>query len=136
MQCREYPKDGNYEANTKCEDCRITPIDLVKTVHYTACKKPWECELPHPRVPKDKSQVYRLSHLTNITTCGLLFRKWFELRNDLEGQLKEFKVEPIKHDGSFYPEYFMGYCSIAKGYMPMNPPPKGFDMKQIYGNYG
>jgi hypothetical protein len=93
-------------------------------------QKPWECELPHPRVPKDKSQGYRLSHLTNITTCGLLFRKWFELRNDLEGQLKEFNVEPTKHDGSFYPEYYMGY-------MPMNPPPEGFDtMKQINGNYG
>jgi hypothetical protein len=100
-------------------------------------QKPWECELPHSRVPKDASQAYRLSHLTNITTCGLLFRKWFELGNDLEGKLKEFNVEPTKHDGSFYPEYYMGYCSIAMGYtMPMNPPPEGFDMKQINGNYG
>lgn len=134
MQCREYPKDGNHAANINCEDCRTTPIDLVKTVHYTACKKPWECALPHPRVPKDKSQVYRLSHLTNITTCGLLFRKWFELRNDLEQQLQKFDVEPAKHDGPFNPEYFMGYCSGVGGYIPMNPPPERFDMKQIYGN--
>lgn len=133
MQCREYPKDGNFEANTKCEDCRVTPIELVKTVHYTACKKPWECALPHPRVPHDKNHVYRLSHLTNITTCGLLFRKWFELRHDLELQLKQYNVEPVTHEGTFSPEYFQGYCSRANGYIPMNPPPEGFDMKQIYG---
>jgi hypothetical protein len=108
MQCREYPKDGNFEANTKCEDCRVTPIELVKTVHYTACKKPWECALPHPRVPHDKNHVYRLSHLTNITTCGLLFRKWFELRHDLELQLKQYDVEPVTHEGTFYSRVFPG----------------------------
>jgi hypothetical protein len=103
-----YPKDGNFEANTKCEDCRVTPIELVKTVHYTACKKPWECALPHPRVPHDKNHVYRLSHLTNITTCGLLFRKWFELRHDLELQFKQYDVEPVTHEGTFYSRVFPG----------------------------
>jgi hypothetical protein len=133
MQCREYPKDGNFQANTNCEDCRITPIDLVKTVHYTACKKPWECRLPHPRIPKNEQETYRLSHLTNITTCGLLFRKWFELRKDLELQLQKYNVEPAKHKGAFHEEYFMGYCSSNSMYIPMNPPPVGFEIKQLYG---
>ena len=134
LQCREHPKDGNYEANTKCEDCRVTPIELVKTVHYTACKKPWECSLPTPRVPRNKEHIYRLSHLTNVTTCGRLFAKWFELRSDLEQQLKEHhQYKPADHEGSFEPDYFMGYCQRAGGYIPMNPPPDGFDMKELYG---
>jgi hypothetical protein len=133
MQCREHPLDGNYETNTDCEDCRITPIDLVKSVHYTACKKPWECQIPHPRVPRDKNQVYRLSHLTNITTCGNLFAKWFELRQDLEQQLSTFGVDPVSHEGNFNANYFLGYCSRSGGYIPMNAPPDGFDWKQIYG---
>ena len=133
MQCREYPRDGNFSANTNCEDCRVTPIDLVKSVHYTACKKPWECKLPHPRVPRNKGQVYRLWHLTDITTCGLLFRKWYELHHDLEHQVRKTNVEPVNPSGSFHPEYFMGYCKSESGYIPMNPPPDKFDMKQIYG---
>lgn len=134
MQCREYPRDGVYETNTQCEDCRVTPIEEVKSVHYTACKKPWECVLPHPRVPRDERQKYRLSHLTNITTCGRLFSKWYELRQDLEEQLQTVsKVEPVEHKGVFNPEYFLGYCSRIGGYIPMNPPPDGFDMKEIYG---
>jgi hypothetical protein len=133
MQCRQYPKDGNFEANTNCEDCRITPIDQVKTVHFTACNKPWECMLPYPPAPRFKQEGYRLSQLTNITTCGLLFRKWFELRKDLELQLQRYNVAPSKNEGSFHQEYFLGHCSSNKNYIPMNPPPDGFDMKQIYG---
>jgi hypothetical protein len=134
LQCREHPKDGNYEANTKCEDCRVTPLELVKSVHYTACKKPWECVLPYPRKPQDAQQQYRLNHLTNVTTCGHLFTKWFALRQDLEDELQRTAgVEPAAHEGGFHPEFFMGYCSRQGRYIPMNPPPDGFDMKQIYG---
>ena len=46
-----------------CEDCRVTPVELVKSVHYTACKKPWECTLPHPRKTRDPQQQYRVNHL-------------------------------------------------------------------------
>jgi len=134
MQCREYPKNGDFESNTKCEDCRITPIELVKTVHYTACKKPWECLIPRPRIANDERQQYRLNHLTNITTCGMLFSKWFQLRKDLENQLeKKAGVEPSKRDGVFYPDYFLGYCQSTGRYIAMNPPPESFDMKTIYG---
>mmetsp|Transcript_28822 Transcript_28822/g.43530 ORF Transcript_28822/g.43530 Transcript_28822/m.43530 type:complete len:495 (-) Transcript_28822:51-1535(-) len=134
LQCREYPHDGNFETNTKCEDCRITPIEKVKSAHYTACKKPWECVLPHPRIPRNENQKYRLSHLTNVTTCGMLFSKWFELRRDLERQLqKKGSVEPAVHQGGFNQEYFLGYCERSGKYIPMNPPPDGFDMKEIYG---
>jgi len=65
-QCRQYPVDGNFESNTpengKCHDCRVLPVSETKTVHFTACKKPWECRLPYPRVPRErmKAHTYRL----------------------------------------------------------------------------
>ena len=88
-QCREYPRvGGTFENNTpeqgKCRDCRVVPISEVKSAHYTACKKPWECQLPNPRVPRNKDHVHRLQELTNVTTCGLLFKEWFDLNNLLE----------------------------------------------------
>lgn len=57
MQCRDYPLDGNFKENTQCEDCRVTPIELTKTAHYTACKKPWECHVPHPRHSKVRTYI-------------------------------------------------------------------------------
>mmetsp|Transcript_31201 Transcript_31201/g.47788 ORF Transcript_31201/g.47788 Transcript_31201/m.47788 type:complete len:484 (+) Transcript_31201:84-1535(+) len=133
-QCREYPLDGNFTGNVHCEDCRVTPIDLVRTVHYTACKKPWECAVPHPRVPRNKKQVYRLSHLTNITTCMNLHRKWFELREDFEEELQKASgVVPAKRDGTHEEKYFMGYCKRPGQYITMELPPENFDIGKIYG---
>jgi hypothetical protein len=138
-QCREYPRPGDsFEDNTpengKCEDCRVTPIDKVNSAHYTACKKPWECTVPTPRKPANTAQVERLKELTNITTCGLLFRKWFDFRQEFEDELKAAAgVEPSPRTGKYRTEYFGGYCAGAGNYIPMNPPPENFDIKKIYG---
>ena len=160
-QCRQYPRmeiGDTYESNTpenkKCIDCRTLPIEIIKTVHYTACKKPWECSLPTPRTPKDKSQVYRLSQLTNVTTCGLLFRKWFDLRGELEDLLSYHVNKKKRPTGNtnitlykpsergtedytgnrvgYKSEYFGGYCTGLGKYIPMNPPPDDFDIETIY----
>ena len=135
--CRDYPLDGDFENNTpengKCEDCRILPIEETMTVHYTACKKPWECAIPYPRKPRDKRQEYRLQHLTNITTCGLLFEKYFDYRRHIEDQINAVTgTEVSTRDGTFFPEYFKGYCVPRKGYLPMAIPDE-FDMKSVYG---
>lgn len=138
-QCREFPRDGDsFEDNTpekgKCRDCRITPITEVKSAHYTACKKPWECQLPNPRVPRNKDHVHRLQELTNVTTCGLLFKEWFDLRHDFENQLQRIGgVTPSPRVGSFHPDYFLGSCTSRGGYISMIPPPATFNISRIYG---
>jgi hypothetical protein len=110
------------------------PISEVKTVHYTACKKPFDCSLPYPRNPRDKRQVYRLQELTNVTTCGLFFRKYFEYRRDVEDRVAEkIGIVPSRRDGNYFPEYFMGYCQNAGGYYSIGGIPEDFDMKSIYG---
>lgn len=141
LQCRQYPHNGyTFENNTlqqgACQDCRITPISETKTVHYTACKKPWECRDPRPRRPREKSQKYRLDNLTNRTTCHQLFAEWFRLRQDFEMQLQTAslgRVSPSPHDGEYLPGAFLGYCRGAGQYIPMVPPPRGFDIQTIYG---
>ena len=140
-QCRQYPRGGYvFENNTieygACQDCRIWPVEDTKTVHYTACKKPWECVDPKPRRTRNKADVYRLSHLTNRTTCHALFAKWYELREDFEKQLtkaSEGQIRPSPHDGDFMPHAFLGYCRGQGRYIPMIPPPATFDMTKVYG---
>jgi hypothetical protein len=136
--CRDYPPDGDLMANTpeagKCYDCRILPLEETMTVHYTACKKPWECTVPYPRVPRDKAQVYRLSHLTNVTTCGLLFERYFTYRQGIEDKMKAITGSDVsKRDGKYFPEYFKGYCQRSSDYISMDNIPQDFDFKQVYG---
>jgi hypothetical protein len=152
LQCRDYPRtylsldnDNNstssslvpdYTSNTNCEDCRNTPIHLVKTVHYTACKKPWECQMAYPRVPRDKRQSYRLQNLVNVTMCMELVREWFILRTEFEIALEmvsKGNIPSTVRSGTFEEQYFMGYCRNNGGYIPMIPPPDDFDMSQLYG---
>jgi hypothetical protein len=138
-ECRDYPKYTiNHTTNTvehgACEDCRVLPVEETMTVHYTACKKPWECLIPTPRVPRDKRHVYRLQHLTNVTTCSLLVRRYFEVRRDVEARIAAAAGIPAKaYDGTFHRDSFLGYCKFQGGYQAMEPLPEGFDMKQVYG---
>lgn len=136
-QCRDYPSDGDFASNTAanggCHDCRVLPVSETRTVHYTACKKPWECRLPHPRVPRDKSQVERLQNLTNMTTCRLLFREYFGYRKDIEDKIQaQTDGNVAARDGKFDPEAFLGYCASEGRYNAMSLPDT-FDMKQVYG---
>ena len=138
--CRQHPVAGvlgteNTPANGQCEDCRELAVADTMTVHFTACKKPWDCALPHPRKPgpKRKAHTYRLSQLTNITTCSNLFRSYFSFRKDLEAQLSHRAgVEQPTPRGAFSPEIFMGYCNKRGAYTPICIPPH-LSLKQIYG---
>ena len=142
LQCRDFPRkilpDGkpDYASNIDCEDCRNTPIEFVKTVHYTACKKPWECKMAYPRNPKDKRQKYRLENLVNVSMCMELVTEWFALRKEFEDELQSAsggKAELSARDGAFESQYFLGYCSGDGRYVPMKMLPDDFDIKTMYG---
>ena len=139
-QCRDYPHDGDFEHNTpengECEDCRILPVEETMTAHYTACKKPWECTVPYPRVPnaRNRAHKYRLEELTNITTCGKLFNKWFGYREELERWIAHATGSSFKApDGLLEPQFFRGYCESRGSYMPMQPLRHDFALSQVYG---
>lgn len=128
-------KCRQFQQHDDCQDCRVTPVELVKSVHYTACKKPWECTLPHPRKTRNPAQQYRVDNLTNITTCGKLFAKWFEYRREFEQRLQETAgVTPSVSDGTYEPESFLGYCKGRGNYIPMVPPPRDFNISKLYSS--
>jgi len=91
-----------------CQDCRETPVDQIKSVHFTLCQKPWNCP-----------QWTGLSDATK-QLCRSLHAEWFRIRDDLE------KSIAIKHgavlskpSGQLMPEVFHGYCKERGGYIPI-----------------
>jgi hypothetical protein len=140
-ECRDYPRySHNFTTNTvehgACEDCRTTPIEETMTVHYTACRKPWECQPSERRVrlSRNKDHEYRLQQITNATTCSLLTRQYFLVRRHIESLVALKSGTPAKvYDGSYRADSFLGYCRSPGAYQPMEPLPKGFDMAQVYG---
>mmetsp|Transcript_15179 Transcript_15179/g.18479 ORF Transcript_15179/g.18479 Transcript_15179/m.18479 type:complete len:460 (-) Transcript_15179:60-1439(-) len=75
-----------------CEDCRDTDISLIKSVHFTLCQKPWVCP------------VHVVAH---APLCKMFHRKWFEIRKDLDNELKLRQLD-IDYDAS---DAFLGYCA-------------------------
>jgi hypothetical protein len=140
-QCRQYPRDGNHTTNTlengKCEDCRVTPVEETMTVHFTACNKPWECMLPDP-----DRQRWKRNNLTSITTCGLLFHKYFDIRQEIESKIANRLgvANFTAPNGTFYPDYYNGYCRgngflVGNSYISMADllPLDDFNMSLVYG---
>lgn len=138
--CRQYPvgDDSNFDTNLPelghCEDCRVLPLEETMSVHFTACRKPWDCTVPKPRVPdkRNRDHFYRLQNLTNKTTCRNLFRKYFEFRSNFERLLHEHYGSVRSNDGSFEPSYFRGYCKGRGDYISIHLP-DSFNAKVIYG---
>ena len=92
--------------------------------------------MAHPRVPRDKSQSYRLENLVNVTYCMNLVREWFELRREFELALETASdgiVKPVPRTGAYENRWFLGYCRNSGDYVAMNPPPDDFDISRVYG---
>lgn len=97
-------RDGHDE----CQDCRDTPIEEVKSVHFTLCSKPWKCPSWHP----------------GSILCAKFHYEWFRIRKDLERSLAlQNGVEYKSPNGKYKPEVFHGYCkrSGGGGYIPIGP---------------
>jgi hypothetical protein len=80
-----------------------------------------------------KAHAYRLQELTNITTCGILFRKYFQLRRDIEYIVTQVAGVPsVIPGGTFHEDFFLGYCERRGKYKSMNLP-DGLTMDKVYG---
>jgi len=82
MACRDGKKT--------CEDCRDTKIELVKSVHFTLCQKPWTC----PVALTDK-----------LPLCKEFHKKWFQIRKSWDGE-RGITMENVKKN-----DIFQGYCN-------------------------
>lgn len=100
-------RDGREE----CQDCRETPIEEVKSVHFTLCSKPWKCPL----------WVGQNGATKNI--CAEFHQEWFRIREDLERKTAaEEEMEYKNPGGTYKPEVFHGYCRSngERGYIPIS----------------
>lgn len=137
--CRQSPiYGGNMTTNRPefgaCHDCRIFPIEETMTAHFTACSKPWQC-----RHEEHKPEEY-ITATTNSTTCGLLHREFFRIRQALETNLIQLlgsSMASKRYQGTaaFRPEFFLGYCGGTRGgtYAGMPEFPDHFEMSRLYG---
>ncbi|KAL7524410.1 hypothetical protein ACHAXR_001557 [Thalassiosira sp. AJA248-18] len=97
-------RDGHAE----CQDCRDTPIEEVKSVHFTLCSKPWKCPVWGGVTGETK----------NI--CAKFHQEWFRIREDLDRKsAAEEGVEYKNPGGKHKPEVFHGYCKSngERGYI-------------------
>lgn len=78
-----------------CEDCRLTPVSDVFSLHMTTCWKPWQCpkiKKPHP------------------DTCNDVHLAWFRIRQSLE---IEWGIQ-VPTDGWWF-KRTLGYCHRPAG---------------------
>ena len=104
-------------AKETCEDCMVTDFDKIYNVHYTLCKKPWQCmAIGHSggRLPGGNRATAIDTDQVNLDHCMELIKKWHDLRSDLENQLYHLtNDQSIKNGtaGPYKPEVFNGHCN-------------------------
>ena len=87
------PLDNHGKCRTgevKCNDCRITPLEDIKLVHYAMCQDPWYCTLPTVGHPPER--------------CRHVLTEWFRVRQGLDQQRGH--VVPIVETN----DWTLGYC--------------------------
>lgn len=91
-----------------CEDCRLRPIEDLKSAHFTICQKPWHC------MSHDKDDI-------DHWLCHKIHHEWFNLRSELEENWGRNKTGP----GKWKPQVFNGFCTSygKKGYMKISEHP-------------
>ena len=75
-----------------CDDCRTTPIEKVKSIHFTLCQKPWICPF----------------YVLHDGQCAEFHKKWFSVRRDWEESNGLDKIDTSTIN--FYNDVFQGYC--------------------------
>eukprot|EP00560_Eucampia_antarctica_P001940 CAMPEP_0197833114 /NCGR_PEP_ID=MMETSP1437-20131217/17796_1 /TAXON_ID=49252 ORGANISM="Eucampia antarctica, Strain CCMP1452" /NCGR_SAMPLE_ID=MMETSP1437 /ASSEMBLY_ACC=CAM_ASM_001096 /LENGTH=905 /DNA_ID=CAMNT_0043436955 /DNA_START=312 /DNA_END=3029 /DNA_ORIENTATION=- len=110
-------KCRNANPEDVCEDCMVTEPDKIYSVHYTMCRKPWQClsngysggKIPGgPRASAVNTDTVHLDH------CMGLVKKWHELRLDFEESLLALTSDSSIRDGmkgSYKQDIFLGHCN-------------------------
>jgi len=105
-----------------CEDCRLTNLSDIVSVHFGGCRKPWEC-------PWDgKKQPQRWS--TRGEACKRFHREWHRVRRSLDGnhRMEEYTDEGTVDAPDNITAYYYGHCvedvkaKFGYRYIPMKVP--------------
>ena len=113
-----------------CEDCQLTDISNIYNIHFTNCRKPWNCA-GRSGTSKGGSEID--PRTTNYEHCMDVIHTWHVMRSDLEnyiinitqGNIDEGEYDTINvHEGQagqYKRDIFMGHCSKdgQGGYLPL-----------------
>ena len=98
-------------------DCQVTEFDKIYSVHYTMCRKPWQCMAIGSKsgsLPGGGRGNAIPTDVVNIDHCYMLHRRWHELRADFEKKLFSLTGDGMIFDstkGEYKTETFLGHCN-------------------------
>jgi hypothetical protein len=120
-----------------CEDCMVTPLDQIYSIHYTQCRKPWNC-IGEAKLDKSQKMNIPIDNV-NLDHCMVLQSVWHSTRRDLEMQLIMISQSSSALDessrGDYKRDVFHGHCFDNGGdnYVPLNMNLLPF-ISELYGN--
>ena len=88
----------------------VTEFDKIYSVHYTMCKRPWQC-ISEGAV-KGGSRTLDV-HMVNVEHCHEVVRRWHKLRVDFENKLYSLTGDETILNGTKHghrQNIFQGHC--------------------------
>jgi hypothetical protein len=125
-------------AQPDCEDCTITNVSLIYNVHYTQCRKPWNCVA----VGVDGGNKGAAIDTTTgkLEHCLPLIQKWHDVRRDFQAKLMTLSKDESIHEGAtgtYRKELFRGHCKAEgpSGYLQIQANSETFaKIPTMYGD--
>jgi hypothetical protein len=99
-----------------CEDCTITPMADIKSVHFTECRKPWNCVGIGVKGGAKGSAID--TSAGSYEKCMEVVQKWHWLRSDFETKLYQLTLDERLQKGSshtYKQDIFKGHCAGESG---------------------
>jgi hypothetical protein len=129
---RKHPKVGMCRNDLEdCEDCMTTDLSEIRSVHYTECRKPWNCV--GTGVPGGAKGASIDTSAGNFEKCMEVVTKWHELRADFELKLFSISFDDRLLQASsqaYKKNIFKGHCGGegGKNYTQIDASDKTFAM--------
>jgi hypothetical protein len=122
------------DGKDQCEDCQKTPFADIGSMHYTNCRKPWNCIGTRWTKGQHRSSLGIDERNTNYSTCLIAINMWHQLRKDLEDKVSKLTINQNLQNkwrsGDYMKNTFLGHCKKngPLGYIPLHNlvPPNEF----------
>jgi hypothetical protein len=99
-----------------CEDCMVTPLQEIRSVHFTECRKPWNCIGVGVKGGNKGKAIDTAAG--SYDKCMEVVTKWHELRRDLETKLYDLTLDKrlvIPKTNQYKANIFQGHCTGEGG---------------------
>jgi hypothetical protein len=121
-----------------CEDCQKTPFTEIGSIHYTNCRKPWNCIGTRWIKGQPRGSLGIDERNTNFSACMIAINQWHQLRKALEHEVfKQTTNKNLKNKvrgGDYMRDTFLGHCKEngPSGYIPLNNFVPPHEFRKIY----